>query len=248
MDALRLPFFVLAIVAIALAVLVEVGSGFVTGGGSAGGELLQQANALGVTPSSTSGVTEPPGRAIGYLALVDGILLFTVALMGLGLVVPDALHGRVQGVVTLIASIGLIIGAIVLAIVAFVELLIMIALFFATPFGTIAYLAVWGGFPRGDAAVLLALLTFLKLVFAALLLLAQQRFAQNKGLVLLILTSLLLDLVVAFLHGLVPIVMVSIVDSIAAIVIAIVAVIWGIVLAFGSIPAIVKSIRVTLAG
>jgi hypothetical protein len=38
---------------------------------------------------------------------------------------------------------------------------------------------------------------------------------------------------------------VSIVDDIAAIVLAIVGIIWGVVLLIGSIPAIVKAIRVT---
>ncbi len=247
MGKLRTPFFVIALVAIALVVLVEVGSSLVLGGGSAGGSLLTSAADLGVTPTDVSGVEEPPGRAILYLALLDGILLYTVALMGASLVLPERLHGRIQGVLTLVVSILLILGSLVLLIIAFVELLVMVALFFAAPFGTIAYLALWGFFPRGDAAVLLSLLTFLKLVFAVTLLLAHQRFLQNKGLVALVLTSLLANVVVAFLHGFVPIILVSIVDDIAAVVLAIVGIIWGIVLLIGSIPAIVKAIRVTVS-
>lgn len=245
MGKLRTPFFLIALIAIALVVLVELGSALVLGGGSAGGSLLTSAAELGVAPTDVSGVEEPPGRAIMYLALLDGTLLYTVALMGVSLIMPERLHGRIQGVLTLVVSILLILGSLVLLVIAFVELLVMVALFFAAPFGTIAYLALWGFFPRGDAAVLLSLLTFLKIVFVVGLLLAHQRFLQNKGLVALVLTSLVADVVVAFLHGFVPIILVSIVDDIAAVVLAIVGIIWGVVLLIGSIPAIVKAIRVT---
>ena len=247
MDKLRLPFFILAIVAAVLIVLVEVGSPLLLGGDAAGPALRAEAIARGGTPSDVSGIEEPPGRGLGHLALVDVIMLYTVLLMGAGLLVPDRLHGRLQGLLTLIGSIVLIIVAILFAIIAFVELLIMIALFFATPFGTIAYLALWGFFPRGDAAVLLSLLMFLKLVFAVLLVLAQQRFLQNKGLVLLILTSLLCNVILAFLHGLVPIVLVSIVDDLAAVIFAVIAIVWGLILLIGSIPAVIKAIRVTVS-
>lgn len=247
MDRLRMPFFILAIVAAALIVLVEIGSPLLLGGDPAGPALRAEAIARGGTPSDVSGIEEPPGRGLGHLALVDVIMLYTVLLMGAGLLVPDRLHGRLQGVLTLIGSIVLIIVAFLFAIIAFVELSIMIALFFATPFGTIAYLALWGFFPRGDAAVLLSLLMFLKLVFAVLLVLAQQRFLQNKGLVLLILTSLLCNVILAFLHGLVPSVLVSIVDDLAAVIFAVIAIIWGLILLIGSIPAVIKAIRVTVS-
>lgn len=247
MGTLRVPFFILAIVAAALIILIELGSPLVLGGDSAGPGLRQEIEGLGATPSDTSEVDEPPGRGIGYLALVDVIMLYTVLLMGIGLLLPDRLHGRLQGILTLIGSIVLIIVSFVLAIIALVELLIMVALLFATPFGTIAYLALWGFFPRSDAAVLLSLLMFLKIVFAVTLVLAQQRFLQNKGLVLIILTSLLCNVILAFLHGLVPIILVSIVDDLAAIVFGVIAIIWGLILLIGSIPAVVKAIRVSLS-
>lgn len=142
----------------------------------------------------------------------------------------------------------LIIVSLILLIIAVVLLLTMIALFFAVPFGTIAYLVIWGFFPRGDAAVPLSLLMFLKIVFAVMLVQAQPRFLQNKGLVALIITSLVANLVLAFLQGLVPIILVSIVDEVAAIVFAVVAIIWGIILLIGSIPAIVAAVRATANG
>ncbi|MGH3450253.1 MAG: hypothetical protein ACRDQW_05890, partial [Haloechinothrix sp.] len=210
---LRKPFFFIAIVAIALVVLVELGSSLLLGGGGAGSAFLAQADKLDIEPHDASGVTEPQGRGIPYLVLVDVILLYTVSLMGVDLLVPDRVHGRVQGIVTVIGSIVLLIVAGVMLITAFAEVSVMVALFAAAPFGTIAYLALWGFFPTGDAAVVLGLLLFLKLAFCVFLLLAHQRFLQNKGLVLLIATSLLGNLIVAFLHGLVPIILVSIVDD-----------------------------------
>ncbi|MBQ1016027.1 hypothetical protein KBX53_34900, partial [Micromonospora sp. M51] len=84
-------------------------------------------------------------------------------------------------------------------------------------------------------------------VWAGMLVLAQPRFLQNKGLVLLILTTVLCTVVLEFLHSLVPVILVSIVDDVAALVFAIVAIIWGLVLLIGSIPAIVKAVRVTAA-
>ncbi|HET8640353.1 MAG TPA: hypothetical protein VFM37_00345 [Pseudonocardiaceae bacterium] len=242
---LRKPFFVVAIVAIGLVVLVELGSTLLIGGGDASAALARQINDLGVSAPRASG-EEPPGRGVPYLVLIDVILLYTVLLMGAALLLPDRLHGRVQGVTTLIGSIVLIIVAFIMGLIAFIELLIMVALATAAPFGTVVYLAIWGFFPRGDAAVVLSLLMFLKLAFCVFLVLAHQRFLQNKGLVLLVLTSLVCNIIVAFLHGLVPIILVSIVDDIAAIIFAILAIIWAIVLLIGSIPAVVKAVRVTV--
>jgi|KBSSwiStaDraftv2_1062776.scaffolds.fasta_scaffold284941_1 hypothetical protein len=248
MERLRTPFFIVAMVAAGLAVLVELGATYLVGGGPADpGQLAQQVAGLGVDVPAGGQVGQPPGIAIPYLALIDVIVVFTVALMGAGMVVPDRLHGRLQGIITLIGAIILIITAIVLVFVALGELILMVTLLLAFPFGTIAYLIIWGSFPRGEAAVILSLLMFLKLVFAGMLVAAQQRFIQNKGLVALVITTLVANLVVAFLHGIVPGILVSITDAIAAIVLAIVAIIWGLVLAIGSIPSIVNAIRATAA-
>ncbi|HET8621124.1 MAG TPA: hypothetical protein VFM27_19290 [Acidimicrobiales bacterium] len=241
MNELRKPFLLVAIIMFALVVLVELGSSLVIGGGPADDGMSSQEAKMDITVNGE--VDEPPGRAITYLALVDGILLYTVLLIGLSLLVPEKLLARAQGVLTLIGSIILIIVGIILVIIAFIELLVMVSLFFAFPFGTAAYLAVWGFFPRSDAAVLLSLLMFLKLAGCVFLVLAQQRFLLMKGLVLLILTSLVCNIIVAFLHGLVPIILVSIFDNIAALVVGIIAIIWAIVLLVLSIPSIVAMIR-----
>lgn len=247
MGNLRKPLLLLALLAVVLVVLVELGSGLMIGGGDASGALRESAGELGVDLGDVSGVAQPPGRGISYLALIDVIALYTTGLFCLALVVPERVQGRAQGVATLIASIILIIVSLVLLIIAFIELMIMVTLFLAAPFGTIAYLALWGFFPTGEASIVLGLLLFLKLAWAGLLVLAQPRFLQNKGLVLLVLTSLVCTIVLEFLHGLVPVILVSILDDLGALIFAIIAIIWGLVLLIGSIPAIVKAIRVSAA-
>jgi len=247
MERLRTPFFIVAMVAAGLAVLVELGATYLIGGSATTGALAQQSGDLGLTVPGGGQVEVPPGLAVPYLALIDVIVVFTVALMGAGMLIPDRIHGKLQGVATLIAAIVLILVAIVLLFVAVGKLILMVTLLLAFPFGTIAYLIIWGSFPRGDAAVVLSLLMFLKLVFAGALVAAQQRFTQNKGLVALVLTTLVANLVAAILHAVVPGIIVSITDAIAAIVFAIVAIVWGLVLAIGSIPGILNAIRASAA-
>ncbi|WP_064445737.1 hypothetical protein [Micromonospora sp. NBRC 110037] len=245
MGELRKPFLLLALLAVALVVGVELGAAALTGGGDASGALRDSAGRLGVELGDVGAVSEPSGRGIGYLALIDVVALWTTGLFCLSLVLPDRVQGRVQGVATLVFSIVLLLVSLVLLVVAFVELTVMVSLFLAPPFGTLAYLAVWGFFPVGDAAVLLGLALLLKLVWAGLLLAAQPRFLRNKGLVALVLTTLLCTVVLQFLHGLVPVILVSILDDLGAVVFAVVALIWALVLLIGSIPAIVKAIRTT---
>jgi hypothetical protein len=263
LDRLRTPLFIVAVVLVALALGAETGSRFVPRLGTPDGvnvrelrrEALQQLRKEeglddderrelvdDMLAEATKPGEKPPGVGVPSLGLIDGLLLYTLVLVGLGLVVPERVHGRVQGIASLIVSILVLIAAIVLIIGTFVKVLIMIALFLAAPFGTLAYLAMYGSFNRGGAAVVLSLSMFLKVAGAVLLVLAHQRFLQNKGLVLLIATSLVANIVVGFLHGLVPIVLVSITDGIAAIIVGILAVIWGIVLLVGSIIAIVKAV------
>ncbi|MCI4065769.1 hypothetical protein MRQ36_25705 [Micromonospora sp. R77] len=245
MGELRKPFLLLALLAVALVVALELGAALLTGGGDAGEALRDSAGQLGVDVGDVAGVTEPAGRGTGALALIDVVALWTTGLFCLSLVLPDRIQGRIQGVATLIFSVLLLLGSVVLLVVAFVELTVLVSLFLAAPFGTLAYLAVWGFFPVGDAAVLLGLILLLKLIWAGLLILAQPRFLQNKGLVLLMLTTLLCTVVLEFLHRLVPTILVSITDDLGAVLFAVVAIIWGLVLLIGSVPAIVKALRAT---
>lgn len=225
-DSLRLPFFIVALICFVLVVLGECG-----------------ALAHRLVPVEDPGT--PPGLGVPYLALLDGLLLFIVVLMALPLLLPDRVHAKLQGIATLIVSFLALLGGILSIIVALVLLMVMVSLLLAAPFGTLAYLAIYGSFSTGLAQGILGLLLLLKLVGAVCLVLAHQRFLQNKGLVLLILTSLVGNLVISFLHALVPTPLVSITDAVAAIIVAILAVIWAILLLIGSLPAIFKAVNIT---
>ena len=222
-DRLRVPFLVAAIILIGLAVLVEAGS------------LLLPAHAP----------DQPPGFGILSMALVDGTLFLTVALIGLSLLIGRNLEGRVQGCVTLVFAIVVIIGGIVLVFATFQLLLLMLALLLAVPFGTLAYLALFGSFDRSGAAGLLSFVMLLKIAFAVCLVLAQQRFLQAKGLVVLVILSLVVNIVVGFLQAFPPGVLVSITDAIAAIVVGIVGIVVAIVLLVFAVIAVLKSLALS---
>ena len=254
MEGLRKPFFIAALVLITLVVLVELGSlGVLGDGGPVNFEdLLPESGEVRDAYEDEIDREElarilsadrPPGRAIPHMALLDGSVLFTVALMGAGLLLREQIHGRVQGCVTLIYSLLTVVGGIFMIIAAVILVLTMVSLLLAAPFGTLAYLAAFGFFNRTGASVALGLVMTLKLAFAICLVLAHQRFLQNRGLVLLILTSLMGNVIISFLHGFVPRFLVSITDGIAAIIVALLAVIWGLVLLVGAVISVVKLIR-----
>lgn len=240
MDRLRTPFFFIFLVAFGLVVLLETGSGLLLGLAPAF-DVATQAG-IDVPPGQSE---RPGGLAIAYLALIDVIAFGTAVLMGAGILFSAKLHAKLQGIITLIGAIILILAAIVLVFIAIAKLILMVTLLLAFPFGTIAYLILWGSFPRGEAATVLSLIMFLKCVGIGCLIAAQQRFVQNKGLVALMITSLLGNVVAVFLHGLVPGILVSITDALAGIVFAIVAIVWAIILLVLSIPAIVRAAQVT---
>ena len=223
---LRIPFFVAACICLLLAVLVEIAA----------------AGALTSIVSGGDGPPETPGFAIKSLALIDGILLYSLIWMLLSVVVPRGITGRAQGCVTLVVSFFGCLGTITLIFAAFGLLMLMLALLVAVPFGTIAYLAAWGHFARGAAAATLTLAMLLKIAFLVLAVIAHQRFLQNKGLLVLVGVSLGLTWLIAFVHALLPIFLVSIGDQVMALVICIVAAIWLALLLIGSIIATIKAI------
>jgi VanZ family protein len=121
--------------------------------------------------------------------------------------------------------------------------MLMVTLLLAVPFGTLIYLIGYGSFDRGLATAVLSVIMTLKLGFAVCLILAHQGFVKMKGLVLIILTSIAAGIVVSFLHGVVPGILVSITDAIAGIVVGILAALWALFFLIGSIPSIVKSLK-----
>jgi hypothetical protein len=256
MDRIRTPFLIFALILIILVVLVEVGSLLLPSA-----PLDPNAAVNGLTPpasdpaaalrainSDRGAIQPPPGLGIPYMALIDATLLVTVALISSSFIIGRNLEGRIQGCVTLIFSLVVVIGGIVMIFVAFQLVLFMIALLLSVPFGTLAYLAIYGFFDRGGAGVVLSLLMIMKIAFAVCLVLAQQRFLQAKGLVVLVILSLVANIIVAFLQGLPPGFLVSITDAIAAIVVGIIGVVVAIVLLIFAIVSVLKALAAPAGG
>jgi len=224
LDSMRKSIFIVALVVIFLIVLVELGSIAV----------------LGIDVSSSSLGVSTTGRAVPAMALLDGLIFYATLIIAIALLVPERLQSKVQGIVTLVFAFLLILACIKLFFVNLALLFVMISLLMSLPFGPIAYLAIWGSFGTGTALTALSLLMTLKLIFAVCLVLSQQRFLQNKGLVLIIVTSLVANLVIAFLYGLVPGFLVSLTDVVGALVVFVLAFIWGCVYLIGGIISVIK--------
>ena len=177
-----------------------------------------------------------------YLGILDALVLFTILLVGAPLVIGHRLHGRIQGIVTFVVSLLLLLGSIAMFFAALGLLMLMVSLLLAIPFGTVVYFAEYGSFDRPTMALSLAMA--LKLGFSVLMIMAHQRFLENKGLVLIVMTSLIGTVLLSFLHGFFPRFLVSITDDIGAIVIAVLTLIWAFFYLVGAIPAILKALRV----
>lgn len=231
LDHLRRPFFVLALVCLGLAWLVELGSSAV----------------LGDDGAARSLDLPTPGFGVPYLALLDGLLVLSLVLIALALLLPERIHGRTQGIVTLILSILFALGSLFAALAALIALILMVSLFLAPIFGTIAYMAMFAHFDRAGASAALSLAMFLKLMFVLFLVLAHQRFLKNKSLVLITLTSLLATWLVALLHAFPPLVLASITDALAGLIVAVLALIWAILYLLFSIFSVIRVLRVDRA-
>ena len=260
MSRIRTPLLLLAIVLSFLIVLAEIGQSFFDASSSSelGGTfsgLIDSIKNLSFdtpanVPSDFDGVDElsgkksetPPGYAIYALVYIDAILCFTLALFGLPLVVKPQLLVKVQGIATFIFSLSLLLASIAYMMKVIVNLVLMITLLMAIPFGTIFYFILYASFSTGKAAAILSGIMFLKYVMAGSLIAAHERFLFNKGLIAIIATSLVATMIVGFLHSFLPSFLVSITDAIAAIIVCVIAIIWSIILLIGSIISIVNLI------
>jgi hypothetical protein len=231
LDELRKPLFFLAVILMGIIVIFEAGSAAVLG--------VQSSTAARAIAESGAAA---PGIGIPYLALFDMLVLFTVILITISLVVPERLHAKVQGIVTLIVSILVILASITMIFIALAKVFLMLALLLAPIFGTIAYFAIYSGFDTGAARAILGFIMMLKFAFAILLLLSHQRFIENKGLVLIILSSILAGIIVGICHNFVPGFLASITDGVAAIIVVVIALIWAVVFLVGSVVSIVKAV------
>jgi hypothetical protein len=222
-QSLRKPLFLLAIVLLGVVLFVELG-------GAVAAPLLGRSN-------------DAVGWGIPCLALLDAQLVFTALLMAAPLVLPERITGRVQGVATLVVSVLLLLGCLASGIAAVALLMLLIGLLLALPFGPLAYAAMgYATFPTGAAAATLGVLMMAKLVSSGALVMAHQRFLENKGLILLIATSLLATIVVSLLHGFVSGFLVSVTDLIGAIVAVILAAVWAVVSLVFAVIAVTKAV------
>jgi len=257
MQELRKPFFYAAFVVVILILAIELGSAPV---------ISLFSNTLNQTPRNLTAADVPPelrndfddaqaanddtfknvksnpGIGISYLVILDGILMLTMGLMVASTILAQSTYARVQGISSCLVSLLLLIFGILLIIIAIISLLLMVALLLAIPFGTLVYLALYGFFDRIGAGVSLGLIMTLKIAFCVLLILAQQRFLQNRFLILLALSSLICTFIISFLHGIVPIILVSITDNISGICVAICGVIWAVIVLIGAIPSVIKAL------
>lgn len=272
MTKIRVPFLVFALLVMLGIVLIEIGSaqaaqvasylpGFLLGS-----EPLPLREAAGIFPQAQQDElarlmeqssaeigslrkADLSGFAVRSLAFVDGLLLFTLILMALSLFLPhiypryEYFHAKLQGMVTLVFSILLIIAAIPLLMLIIAKLLLMVSLLLSFPFGTLAYLIIFGRFPHGAMSAVVNLIFFLKLLFGALLLLAHPGFIKHLSFVLYVLAALAVCLIVTFLYGIVPGILVSITDAIAAIVVVVIGILLALVLAVGAVGSIVAAYK-----
>src|SRR5215467_8082378 len=155
LDSMRKPFFLVSLIAIFLAVFVELGSMAVLGPHTS-------ANTLGASPT---------GKAIPAMAFLDGLIFFATLIIGIALLIPERVQSKVQGIVTLIFSILLVLGCIAVIFADIALLLLMVSLLMSVPFGTIAYFAIWADFHTGEAQAALGMVMTLKIVFAIFLVL-----------------------------------------------------------------------------
>lgn len=257
MDALRRPFLVVALLALSALVALEIGSTALISPGPATGEALAGAlDGLGaeagdVTAALSQGRQagtdgDPPGLAIPSLALIDGLLLVTMLGLGLAIVVPHRILARVVAPANLVISLLTVLIGIRLFVTTLALLFLMLGLFLAAPFGTVAYLARWGAFPRPGAQGMLAAILALKLVFCGFAIAASPRLIGQKGLVALVATSIVVQLMIGYLHGLVPLPLVSMLDAVAALIVIAVAIVWAVVIMAGSTAGTLRLARLRL--
>lgn len=257
-DSLRKPFLVVALLAVVVAFLACLGSSLVTAPPPFADRVQQTLSSpqtaelldkFGIDPGdardSINGTRpdNPPGLGIPALALIEGLLLLVLVITAAPLLIGERATGVLTGAVSIIGGLVALLAAIATAIVAFTALMLMVSLLLSVPFGTMAYLAIFGSFDTSGAALFTSLVLGLTLACLVLLVFAQQRFVHSKGLMLLIATAALLTFVTALLHSIVPSFLASITDALAALVTAIVSAIWALLVFIWGVVAAVRVLR-----
>lgn len=135
---IRKPFVVASLVLFATAFAVEAGS-----------RIWLNVSVNGTPPASAP----RPGLGIPSLAALDALVLLTLVITALTAIgVSPRIVGRIQGIAAVIVSFLGCLGSLVLLFLTIAALMLMVALLLAVPFGTIVYMAVFGGFPADRPA------------------------------------------------------------------------------------------------
>ncbi len=236
MENLRRPFLIAAAVLLGIAFLAEAGRG------------LWVAPVSPAALQSARQVDAPtPGFGVPYVAQLDILLVFTVGLILLGVWMPERVQGKLQGIATLVVSFLVLLASIRAIIAALVALILMVTLLMSPIFGTIAYVSLYSRFDVSGAKFTLGMTMILKLVFAALLVLAHQRFLQNKSLVFVIVISLVSSFLVQFLIDFPPRFLASITDALGGLIVAIITALISIFYLVLAIVSVVRVLRVDRA-
>ena len=185
----------------------------------------------------------PPGLGGPYLALLDGILLVTTIVFGAGHLRPDGLIARIASVLWLVLSLLGILASFLMALAALQAIMLMLALLMSSPFGTLAYLALFADFPAGKAIAALSFLMVLKLAFLVMLAITDLGYLKNKPLMLVTGLSIAATWLTSFLIALPPRFLASITDSVAALVTSIIALVWLVFILFGSVMGVLQGLR-----
>lgn len=264
-SKLRTPALVAALVAAVLVVGVELGGTFRASKstfGSLGNRLAALKQTIGTLGASGADkinsqvgdfpaleqllgteAQAPSSYAVAALITIDSILLFTLIMFNLPLLVSPRLVAQLQGLLSVIVGIGVILYALFTLLKVLVLVFLMLGLLLALPFGTIVYMILYGHFDTREAAAIMSTLMFLKVALTVALLIAHERFLLNIGLIALIASSIIAMIVISFLHNFLPGFLVSITDGIGAIVVTVIAIIWGIILVIGGIMGILTALR-----
>jgi hypothetical protein len=233
LAVLRTPFFVLAVVTMTLVVAFELSTL----------AFLRTA----VDGTAVVGEESAPGLGAVYLALLDGILLWTTLVFTIGYFPGKAVTSRVATIVGLILAFFAILGALLMIILAFTALMGMVGLLLAAPFGTLAYLAAFGHFPKGEAVAALSFIILLKLLFLVFLALTDLGYLKAKGLMILLGISILMTWLTSFLIAFPPRFLSTITDTAGALITSVIAFVWLIVIFIFAIVGLFKVLFVRSA-
>jgi hypothetical protein len=195
-----------------------------------------------------AGQHQPSPLALPSQALIDGLLLVSVAGLALPRLLPRRLPRPVPqaggarrggGLGPFLLSLAILLVSIAVAVVSIARLRYLVALYLSPPLGTLSYLLLYGSFRRGAALVTLTVLMVLKVAACFLVVRAFPRAAAKRGLGGLALTSVGATVATTVCYALAPTSLGTVVDALAAAVVALVALLWAGVIVSGSVRRLV---------